>query len=162
MHGTSREGKTKAAHARARLGLPFRPLAADVRLTMLSEVVNLTVRERSLNVGTFAFILSMERGGSEYWYHPDALHSFRNDGVTRGKARQFQRTIPRKHDDQDVIHYVQHGSSDLEYPHGHLQGFGFVPKSHEVASHVQLEDSVRPVTDVVPTKGSAAGGNAYH
>ena len=61
-----------------------------------------------------------------------------------------------------MIHYVQHGSSDLEYPHGHLQGFGFVPKSHEVASHVQLEDSVRPVTDVVPTKGSAAGGDAYH
>ena len=94
--------------------------------------------------------------------HPDMLHSYRNDGVTRGKARQFRRTIPRKHDDQDVIHYVQHGSSDLEYPHGHLQGFGFVPKSHEVASHVQLEDSVRPVTDVVPTKGSAASGNAYH
>ena len=93
---------------------------------------------------------------------PDALHSYRNDGVTRGKARQFRRTIPRKHDDQDVIHYVQHGSSDLEYPHGHLQGFGFVPKTHEVASHVQLEDSVRPVTDVVPTKGSAAGSDAYH
>ena len=72
------------------------------------------------------------------------------------------RMEPLRPYDLPVQHFVQHGASDLHYPAGHLQGFGFVPKSHEVASHVQLEDSVRPVTDVVPTKGSAAGGNAYH
>ena len=94
--------------------------------------------------------------------HPDALHSYRNDGITKGKARQFRQRIAPKQYDQDVIHYVQHGSTDLEYPHGHLQGFGFVPKSHEVESHVQLEDSVRPVGDAVPSKVSAAAGPAYH
>ena len=94
--------------------------------------------------------------------HPDALHSYRNDGITKGKARQFRQRIAPKQYDQDVIHYVQHGSTDLEYPHGHLQGFGFVPRSHEVVSHVKLEDSVRPVSDVVPSKGSAAAGVAYH
>ena len=95
--------------------------------------------------------------------HPDALHSYRNDSVTVvPKARQFVQRIPPKHDDHGVIHYVQHGSTDLQYPHGHLQGYGFVPRSHEVASHVQLEDSVRPSTDVVPTKGSGAAGEAYH
>ena len=50
-----------------------------------------------------------------------------------------------------MVHYVQHGSSDLEYPHGHLQGYGFVPSTHDVESRVLLEDSVRPVTDAVPT-----------
>ena len=94
--------------------------------------------------------------------HPDALHSYRNDSTPQIRASRFRRRPAAKHDDQDVIHYVQHGSTDLEYPHGHLQGFGFVPRSHEVVSHVKLEDSVRPVSDVVPSKGSAAAGVAYH
>jgi len=95
--------------------------------------------------------------------HPDVLHSYRRDGTRRGKPKQFFEQPVRRHGDQDVIHYVQHGGTDLEPPHGHLQGYGFVPKGHAVASHVQLEDSVRPATDAVPTKGSAAAaGVAYH
>ena len=65
-------------------------------------------------------------------------------------------------DDHDVVHYVQHGSSDLIYPHGHMQGVGFVPREHQVVSHVPLDDSARPVSDVVPSKGSVAAGQAYH
>ena len=94
--------------------------------------------------------------------HPDVLHSYRDNRVARGKRKAFfEKPVPTA-DTPDVIHYVQYGSSDLTYPHGHLQGYGFVPSQHEVASHVQLEDSVRPATDAVPTKGSAAAGSAYH
>ena len=94
--------------------------------------------------------------------HPDVLHSFRDNRTSEGKPRQFFDRPARAHDDMDVVHYVQHGSQDLVYPHGHLQGFGFVPSTHEVASHVQLEDSVRPVSEAVPSKpGSAAAGTAY-
>ena len=93
--------------------------------------------------------------------HPDVLHSYR-DGTPGGKRKAyFSRPRPLP-DTPRVQHVVQHGSSDLVYPHGHLQGFGFVPGDHQVASHVQLEDSVRPATDAVPTKGRAASGEAYH
>lgn len=94
--------------------------------------------------------------------HPDVLHSFRNDKVREGKPRQFFPKPRARIDDPAVTHYVQHGSADLEYPHGHLQGYGFVPSTHQVASHVQLEDSVRPVTESVPSKVGAAAGPAYH
>ena len=60
--------------------------------------------------------------------HPDVLHSYRRDGTRRGRPKQFFEQPVRRLDDQDVIHYVQHGSTDLEPPHGHLQGYGFVPK----------------------------------
>ena len=94
--------------------------------------------------------------------HPDALHSYRNDKVSEGREFPFYDKKPPRADTPSVIHYVQHGSADLTYPHGHMQGYGFVPSEHQVASHVQLEGSVRPTTDVVPTKVSAAGGEAYH
>ena len=94
--------------------------------------------------------------------HPDVLHSYRDGRVTRGKPKAFfEKPVPTA-DTPDVIHYVQHGSTDLAYPHGHMQGYGFVPSEHHVASPVQLEDSVRAPTDVVPTKGSVAGSGAYH
>ena len=51
---------------------------------------------------------------------------------------------------------------DLAYPNGHLQGFGFVPSDQMVASHIKLEDSVRPVTDVVPTKAKLTGPSAAY
>ena len=92
--------------------------------------------------------------------HPDVLHHYRGDGAKLDQTR----AVPRTHkigftaDTPDVIHYVQHGATDLVYPHGHLQGHGFVPRQHDVASHVQLEQSVRPATDVVPT----AQGPAFH
>lgn len=94
--------------------------------------------------------------------HPDVLHSYRNDKVRPGREFPFYDKPAPRADTPDVIHYVQHGSSDLSYPHGHMQGYGFVPSEHHVASHVQLEGSVRPETDVVPTKGSVAGAGAYH
>jgi len=94
--------------------------------------------------------------------HPDALHSYRNDKVAEGKEFVFYDKPQPRADTPNVIHYVQHGSADLTYPHGHMQGYGFVPSEHQVASHVQLEGSVRPITDTVPTKGSSAGGEAYH
>jgi len=90
--------------------------------------------------------------------HPDVLHSYRKDGVRPGKAKTFKEEPVLKHDDPDVVHYVLHGD-DLPYPHGHMQGYGFVPRMQEAARHVRLEDSVRPVTDTVPTKGSVAGAN---
>ena len=93
--------------------------------------------------------------------HPDVLHSYRRDGTRRGKTKQFFQKPVSRHDDPAVIHYVQHGSADLDYPHGHLQGYGFVPSEHAVASHVQLEDSVRPVSETVPTKGAPAAGPTY-
>lgn len=93
--------------------------------------------------------------------HPDVLHSYR-DGTTRGTRKAYFSKPTPTADTPDVIHYVQHGSADLTYPHGHLQGYGFVPSEHATASHVQLEGSVRPATDAVPTKGSAAAGDAYH
>ena len=83
--------------------------------------------------------------------HPDVLHSYRNDKITPGRSYPFYDTPAPRVADPSVVHYVQHGSSDLEYPHGHLQGYGFVPSTHDVESHVLLEDSVRPVTDAVPT-----------
>ena len=93
--------------------------------------------------------------------HPDVLHSFRNDSAPLRRQRFFAKQRPRA-DDHEVIHYVQHGSTDLEYPSGHMQGYGFVPGTHEVASHVQLEDSMRPFTDTVPSKGGVAASEAYH
>ena len=79
-------------------------------------------------------------------HHPDLLHSYRGDNVqvTSGKsgARKSLFRAPRPTaDTPDVVHYIQHGSSDLVYPQGHLQGYGFVPTVHEVASHVPLEQA---------------------
>jgi hypothetical protein len=90
--------------------------------------------------------------------HPDVLHSYRGDYAPlqdyEKSARQSGGLEPVA-DTPAVAHYVQHGGTDLQYPDGHLQGYGFVPGTHNVASHVQLEQSVRPATDVVPT--TAAG-----
>ena len=92
--------------------------------------------------------------------HPDVLHSFRNDGtqIDNDGGRPYagdyaaavnpvprQRKRPLSHT-PDVVHYVQHGSADLHYPDGHLQGFGFVPGDHSFASHIKLESPV-PTND---------------
>ena len=79
-------------------------------------------------------------------HHPDLLHSYRGDNVqvTSGKSgarKSFFRAPEPTADTPDVMHYIQHGSSDLVYPQGHLQGYGFVPTVHEVASHVPLEQA---------------------
>ena len=88
--------------------------------------------------------------------HPAVLHSYRNDSYEEGSSVPFKAEPQLAHDDPPVIMHVQHGGSDLIYPHGLLQGYGFVPSTHEAARHVQLEDSVRPVSDAVPTNGPVA------
>ena len=73
--------------------------------------------------------------------HPDVLHSYRNDKVEHGSTRvRYEKPTPRAHS-LPAQHFVQHGGSDLQYPSGHLQGYGFVPRNHEAASHVQLESA---------------------
>jgi len=94
--------------------------------------------------------------------HPDALHHFRRD--LREEPSRMPRPDLRQpvHDTPEVMHYVQHGGTDLVYPHGHLQGFGFVPSEGQVSSHVQLEETGQDYGAVVPTKTSAAAGSGYH
>lgn len=63
--------------------------------------------------------------------HPDVLHSYRGDYAPLPVAdtpavRRHRPAVPGR-------------------------AYGFVPGTHNVASHVQLEQSVRPATDVVPT-----------
>ena len=108
--------------------------------------------------------------------HPDVLHSFRNDGTQvdgsvgrayAGDAAATVNIVPRERKrplshTPDVVHYIQHGSTDLIYPDGHLQGYGFVPGEHTVASHVQLESPV-PTDDPdihVPTMQGAVHHSA--
>jgi hypothetical protein len=91
-------------------------------------------------------------------HHPDLLHSYRGDNVQTVRDRPVvYHDKPRMTaDTPDVVHYVQHGATDLHYPDGHLQGFGFVSRTHDVASHVQLEQVVKGDDIVVPSsaKGS--------
>ena len=93
--------------------------------------------------------------------HPDVLHDFRNDGtqMDRFGGRPYSGEVARPPrpalDPVDhtppVSHFVQH-PGDLHYPGGHLQGYGFVPSDHHVASHVQLDSPVPSSVDVrVPT-----------
>ena len=72
---------------------------------------------------------------------------------------------PLAHDDMRVEHMVQHvgADSDLHYPHGHMQGEGFVPQQHEVNTHIPLQPIGTTEMGVqVPTKGGAAAGAHYH
>ena len=71
--------------------------------------------------------------------HPDVLHAY-SSGVNRdppGKPRV--RKLRPKADTPDVRHFVQYGATDIHYPGGHLQGYGFVPRQHEAAKHILLE-----------------------
>ncbi len=145
------EGKTWSQVADAvlkkALGMPVqeRPRSFDVTDRQHHEHSPRTARviERTLRNGIV---------------HPDVLHSYRGDFAPlqdQERTTRHSGGLEPVADTPNVMHYVQHVSSDLQYPDGHLQGYGFVPGSHEVASHVQLEQSVRPATDVVPT--TAAG-----
>ena len=90
--------------------------------------------------------------------HPDVLHSYRNDKVEHGSTRvRYQKPVARP-DSMPVQHYVQHGGTDLEYPSGHLQGYGFVPRNHEAASHVQLEAAGEGITMPAPPDREYGGG----
>ena len=81
-------------------------------------------------------------------FHPDALHSYQS-GFTREPKTKFRPRRPKPTPyDLPVQHVVQHGEN-IHYPHGHLQGYGFVPRHHEVASHVQVEP--RRATESLPS-----------
>ena len=84
--------------------------------------------------------------------HPDALHAYSCGHVLEGRDRPTRRRVRPAPQDPPAQHFVQHGATDLHYPSGHLQGFGFVARQHEVASHVQLESSQVKAAEPVPTK----------
>jgi hypothetical protein len=81
--------------------------------------------------------------------HPDVLHHYRGDNVqsVRSDPLVFHPAPRMKADTPDVMHIVQH-SDDLVYPDGHLQGYGFVPGTHDAVSHVPLEAAGPPEATV--------------
>ena len=73
-------------------------------------------------------------------YGPDALSSFQVGRVLPVKKRERFRRPGRQRGDYQVTHRVQHVATDLVYPHGHLQGKGFVPRMHDgQIEHKQLK-----------------------
>ena len=97
----------------------------------------------------------LERTLKNGMVHPDVLHSY-NNGVPVGRVRARVPRLRPARDTPTVRHIVQHGATDLHYPAGHLQGYGFVPKEHEVASHVRLENKPAAAAGVVPSKATAS------
>ncbi|MBN93256.1 MAG: hypothetical protein CL928_04180 [Deltaproteobacteria bacterium] len=82
---------------------------------------------------------------------------------TRFKFKNVQRAnAGLRHDDMRVQHFVQHVAADLDYPHGHMQGYGFVPRQHDLNSHVPLGSGPAQMEMQVPTKDGAAAGSHYH
>ena len=74
-------------------------------------------------------------------YGPDALTSYTTGRVLAGKRRQRFERPARQPRDLRVRHVVQ-GTDDLQYPSGHMQGQGFVPRMHDgQLTHTRL----RPV-----------------
>ena len=84
--------------------------------------------------------------------HPDALHAYSCGHVLEGRPLPWRRPVRPAPEDPPVRHFIQHGATDLHYPSGHLQGFGFVPSQHEVPSHVRLESAQVKAAEPVPTK----------
>ena len=93
---------------------------------------------------------------------PSILQSYREDVQGTGRFKFRPQVEAPRADDFRVQHFVQHGSTDLHYPHGHLQGFGFVPRQHEVNSHVRLQPGSGAVEETVPTRPGPAAGSHYH
>ena len=86
-------------------------------------------------------------------YHPDILHHYYTGAVKpqkKGELLFVPRSYPRKrsepapvveplrHDDLRVQNVIQH-NFDIEYPSGHMQGEGFVPRMHTFNSHVPIQ-----------------------
>ena len=134
-------------HPKRALGMPVREQAEALNITRgqykhMHSPRTARVVERTLRNGVI---------------HPDFLHSYRGDNVqtVREDPLVFHDKPQMTADTPDVIHIVHHGATDLEYPEGHLQGFWFVSRTHDVASHVPLEQAGE-ADAVVPTsaKGS--------
>jgi len=93
------------------------------------------------------------------------VHSYHTGRVQKGSKFRFSKIYmpgpESQEDDVRVQHIVQHGASDLHYPHGHMQGEGFVPRQHEFNSHIEVTSSA-PADMQVPTKDGVAAGSHYH
>jgi hypothetical protein len=94
--------------------------------------------------------------------HPLVLNSYRENVQSIGRFKSRPKVEALRPDDMPVQHFVQHSDTDLHYPHGHMQGFGFVPRQHEVNSHVQLQSGGGSIEDTVPTRPGPAAGSHYH
>ena len=97
---------------------------------------------------------------------PQVLQSYHTGERTRESRFKFRNVLHDneglRRDDARVQHFVQHVASDLDYPHGHMQGQGFVPRHHGVNSHVPLGTGPEEMGMQVPTKDGAAAGSHYH
>jgi len=98
---------------------------------------------------------------------PQVLQHYHTGVPTRDTRFKFKRMhVPKemlRRDDARVQHLVQHVAADLDYPHGHMQGEGFVPRHHGVNSHIQVDVSSSQQMGIqVPTKDGAAAGSHYH
>ena len=91
---------------------------------------------------------------------PAVLQSWTGEASTR-PFRYVPPVERLRYDDHSVQHFVQH-SADLHYPAGHLQGFGFVPRQHEINSHVKLKTGPTEIGVQVPSKDGQAAGSHYH
>jgi len=99
---------------------------------------------------------------------PEVLRSYHTGEETRDTRFRFADVyVPKemlRRDDARVQHFVQHigSDSDLDYPHGHMQGEGFVPRHHDINSHIAIGDGPQQMAMQVPTKDGAAAGSLYH
>ena len=157
-------GKSWSDIAEARLrhvmGLPIRePAAEPMQLKgggMHHEHSPRSARiiERTLKTGMLpSHVLRSYHTGESVMR--DTRFKFRNVHVPKEMLRR---------DDARVQHFVQHvgGDSDLDYPHGHMQGEGFVPRHHGVNSHIAIGDGPQQMAMQIPTKDGAAAGSHYH
>ena len=86
---------------------------------------------------------------------PVLLHAYGSNIVRPDKSFFRPRRPARRATDHAVQHFTQHGGTDLHYPSGHLQGYGFVPSEHEVPSHIRLETVQQKAAEPVPTKAAS-------
>ena len=147
------------ADARLRhvLGLPIREDAAEP-LNLVPGAMHHEHSPRSARI--------IERTLKSGIVPPHVLRSYREGVHTtrniRGRLKLRPHKEPLRSYDLPVQHFLQHVATDLHYPHGHLQGFGFEPRQHEVKSHVELQTQTVDDDVVVPTRPGPAAGEHYH
>ena len=73
--------------------------------------------------------------------HPDVLHSFQSGRTKQGAVKSRSQRLPHDPNLPGVNLYVQHSDVDLHYPSHFEPNRGFMPKTHTVPSHVQLEQA---------------------
>jgi len=92
---------------------------------------------------------------------PAVLQSYRTGEASTRPYKYIPPVERLRYDDHSVQHFVQH-PADLQYPAGHLQGFGFVPRQHEFNSHIKLKTGPTVIGVQVPSKDGQAAGSHYH